>query len=85
MRIGMALYVLGLVLLTGGVELVIAFVIRAGGPLPPSESFFWAAYLAAIVGLLAAGAILVSQGRAVLGRTGGPPLASSDADEPREA
>ncbi len=85
MRTGMALYVLGLVLVTGGVELVIAFVIRVGGSLPPSESGFWAAYLAAIVGLLGAGAVLVSRGLAMLGRARGPAPAPPDADEPREA
>ncbi len=64
-------YVLGAVLVTGGVEIVSASRIWVGGPRPPPGSYFWFACLGAIVGRLALDAMLVSRGLAVPGRTRG--------------
>lgn len=59
----MAVYVTGLVLVTAGVELVIAFFIAArNASVPPSSSNFWWIYFGVIVALVVAGAVLIPRG-----------------------
>ena len=77
----MAIYVLGLVLTTGGVELTLAFVLRVGGSLPSPTSWFWVGYLAAIVALFGAGASLIREGLGRLRSTPGPSPAEWLGDE----
>lgn len=81
MRSAMAVYVTGLVLATGGVELTLAFLIRVGGALPSPTSLFWVAYLAAIVALFGAGAGLIRQGLGRLRSSRIPALPEWDGDE----
>ena len=59
----MAVYVTGLVLVTAGVELVIAYFIAGrNGSVPPSSSSFWWVYFGVIVVLVVAGAVLIPRG-----------------------
>lgn len=81
MRSAMAVYVSGLALATGGVELTLTFVIRVGGTLPSPSSLFWVAYLVAIVGLLGAGATLIRQGLERLRTPRSPALTVWDGDD----
>lgn len=75
----MAVYVIGLVLVTAAIELVIAFFIAAHSThVPSSTSSFWWVYLGALVILVTSGGVLVARGLFELrGGAGAPPGGSS--------
>jgi hypothetical protein len=59
----MAIYITGLVLIIGAVELVLALVVASHGTnAPPASSLFWPVYLAVLIALVVAGALLIARG-----------------------
>ena len=74
----MAIYVTGLVLLTGAVELVLAYFVASRTTVPPASSLFWPAYLGALIVLVVAGALLVARGLELLRRDRVPTEPSAD-------
>ncbi len=74
----MAVYISGLVMITGAVELVLALFVADRASVPALPSLFWAAYLGTVVALVIVGALLVVRGLRALRRVE-PPVAAADA------
>jgi hypothetical protein len=68
----MAIYITGLVLITGAVELLLALLVASRTSVPSASSLFWPAYLAVLIALVVAGAILIARGLEVLHRDRAP-------------
>jgi hypothetical protein len=64
----MALYVTGLILITGAVELVLALLVASRSSVPAASSLFWPLYIGVLIGLVVAGAILIVRGLYALRR-----------------
>jgi hypothetical protein len=64
----MAIYITGLVLITGAVELLLALLVASRTSVPSASSLFWPAYLTVLIALVVAGAILIARGLEVLHR-----------------
>ncbi len=75
----MALYVSGLMMLTGAIELLLAFVIRTHISMPDESSIFWPIYFGAVGLLTLAGGTLVARGLREL-RAEPRPAGSAGAD-----
>ena len=69
----MAVYVAGLVLITGAVELVLALFVAARTSMPSPSSLFWPAYLGALIALVSGGGVLILTGLREIRRTRLPP------------
>lgn len=62
----MAVYLAGLVMLTGAIELTLALLLASQGKVPTPSSAFWTVYLGVDIALLAIGGILVARGLGTL-------------------
>lgn len=80
-REGMAVYLVGLLLITAAIELTLALFLATQGKVPSPTSDFWVVYLVADVALFAGGGLLVPRGLAQLrsGAAGGSGVPQSPA------
>jgi hypothetical protein len=78
----MAVYVVGLLLLTGAIELTLALFLAVQGKVPAPSSDFWVVYLFIDIGLIAAGGILVQRGLASLRAPARPAPDAPDSANP---
>jgi len=62
MREGMAVYLVGLILITAAIELTLALLLATQGKVPSPSSDFWVVYLLADVVLFSGGGVLVPRG-----------------------
>lgn len=81
----MALYVTGLVLIIGAVELVLAVLIVLRSSVPSDSAAFWSAYFGAIVVLGIVGALLVRRGLRGLRSAATPADPSAERPDPTRA
>jgi hypothetical protein len=79
----MAVYIVGLLLITAAIELTLALVLASQGKVPSPSSDFWLLYLTVDIAFVAVGGFLVPRGLSALRSTapgsptdptsGGPP------------
>jgi hypothetical protein len=74
----MAVYVAGLVSITAAVELTLALLVASRGSVPAASSLFWPVYLAVLIALVVAGAILIARGLGELHHAREPVESSSN-------
>ncbi len=65
-RSGMAVYVIGLILVTAAVELLIAYVIATRANDVAQSSTLWPTYFGAVIGLAVSGGVLIPRGLSAL-------------------
>jgi hypothetical protein len=69
----MALYLLGLLLITAGIELTLALVLASQGRVASPSSIFWAIYLIVDIAMFSGGGLLIPRGLSRLRVTGRRP------------